>query len=167
LENPVRLHLGVSYQETHDHLGLLVTLSFDSTWKKRIVFKVMNNKRYSKAKTHFVREKIRTTQWKDRHLIDIWLDFEEIISRGGPWQWAQAMAYNLERERYKEEWLAIFKELKPREYKKFLERERREIVVGLVRRENLYKRLAQEHLHEEEDWRKAGGRIDRQEGAFR
>ena len=89
---------------------------------------------YSKAKTHYVREKIKSKQWKDRGLIDICLSFEEIISKGGPWQWAQAMAYNADRQQYKEEWVAIFKELKPREYKKFLARERRELIENAKRR---------------------------------
>ena len=37
---------------------------------------------YSKAKTHYVREKIKSKQWKDRGLIDICLSFEEIIVKG-------------------------------------------------------------------------------------
>ena len=119
----------------------------------------MNAGRYSKAKTEFVREKIKSAQWKDRGLIDICLDFEEIVSRGGPWQWAQAMVYNARSEQYKKEWLAIFKELKPEGYKKFLEREKREARERAEERKREYERYLQKQVLEKQDWIKAGGSV--------
>ncbi|MFI5421785.1 MAG: hypothetical protein ACHQ1H_12520 [Nitrososphaerales archaeon] len=119
----------------------------------------MDINRYSRAKTKFVREKIKETWWEDRALINICLDFEEIISRGGPWQWAQAMVYNVTRQKYNKEWCAIFQELKPREYARFLERERRERIEDEKLRERHIQSIRQKEALEREEWRKARGRI--------
>ena len=65
---------------------------------------------YSKARTEFVRQKIKSAKWeKDKPYIDTLLGFEEIARRGGPWQWAQALAFQLDRQKYEEEWLTILK----------------------------------------------------------
>ena len=112
---------------------------------------------YTNAKTKFVRDKIKLTHWEDRHYIDVLLDFEKIISRGGPWQWAQALWYHGMVEKYKKEWTAIYKEMKPQQYGKFIEREKQQQMEDKKSKEHRRQIAIQKELLEEEEWRKARG----------
>ena len=114
--------------------------------------------KYTKIKSNFVKQKLKETAFENRHYIDDLMFLEKSITEG-----VMGMGSNIKyftsKSKYKEEYLAILKELKPELYK--FEKAR------IKKDEKEQKMLEEEELEEEKEqerreriaWQKMGGKI--------
>ncbi len=112
---------------------------------------------YSKVKSKFIKNKIKERNWKSKDYIDDLIYLEEYISGeiyglGGNWKAASM------KSEYKKEYDAIFKELKPKDFKQYIKQERREAERERKENEKFEKREQREHREAKKDWIKAGGK---------
>lgn len=113
---------------------------------------------YRKVKSKFIKEKIKSTKWKDRDYIDDLIAIECYVKGEMFGLGTGHKAKSLEGE-YPKEWVAIWKELEPKKYeknRKIDERERR-------REEKEEREMEEEEMIEEEldreDWKRVGGKF--------
>jgi hypothetical protein len=79
---------------------------------------------FKDAKSLYVREKIKKAEWKDRwYIVDLlWL---EACVLDPPRSWAYGMKCDHLIQRYFDDWLAILQELRPKDWRKFVEEEKK------------------------------------------
>lgn len=115
--------------------------------------------RYAAAKSELVRNLIRGASWKDRvrreHVDDL-IEIERYVLTG-PTGFADALRAGMLKAKYTRESMIIFEELKPEEYKRFIEEDEQR--RRKIREET--ERLARERQIEEErlkkEWLEMGG----------
>lgn len=117
-------------------------------------------KRYDKIKSKFIKEQIRKSKWKDREYIEDLLFLEEaVLYPNRKWGYGGSMHLYGLKQSYRKEYHAIFKELDPKGFKKYVasEKEERE-KEKKIKREG---KIAEKELLAEEkrDWLKAGGKL--------
>jgi len=113
---------------------------------------------YKKIKSEFIRKKLKETSWKDREYIGHLMAIERAIIHGlGGWM--DHYMYNIRKQSYRKEWEAIYKELKPKEFRNLLKQESREKEKEKKEEKKSRKRENKEYTKAKEEWKKMGGRI--------
>ena len=114
---------------------------------------------YSKAKSKFVKEKIKKTSWKNREMIDDLIFLEDYITgkikRLG---WSGGMKLHEIKSTYKKEYATIYKELDPKGYKKLLDRNKKEKEQEKREDKKFREEEMKELMKERKEWKKAGGK---------
>lgn len=112
---------------------------------------------YTNVESKFIKEKIKNTKWDDSGYIDNLIFLEKTIIEGVHSMGGNYMYRDLQ-NKYPKEYEAIYKELKPKEWKKLQEEEKKD--KEKAKREQK-KEEEEEELEEEEDrkdWVKAKGK---------
>jgi len=83
---------------------------------------------YREVKSEFIKSLIKGTSWNNkgrRKYINELIALERCIL-DGPRGFASAMRYHSLKRKYRKEWEAIYRELKPEEFERLMQREREE-----------------------------------------
>ncbi len=121
---------------------------------------------YSTARTQFVRDRLAETTFQNRRYIGHLMWLERIISRGGPTQWAEGMAYHSLTRDYPLETAAIKQELQDGKLTTTEEFKTQQATYRVkVQRDAEGYRLCKERQDREElkEWLRAGGLRDAQD----
>ena len=114
---------------------------------------------YKEVKSEFIRNLIRQTSFRnlrEREYIDELIALERFIVDGAE-SYASALRYHYLKRRYRKEWEAIYKELKPEEFRRIIEREKKEEEESRRRAEEEKRRKLEEELKKKDEWLAIGG----------
>ena len=111
---------------------------------------------YKNIKSEYIRQKLRKTKWKDSEYIDDLIRLEDCIVNGVQ-GFAHAMAYSGLKDKYREEWEAIYMELEPERGRIIIERQRKQ-EEKWKKEEEEYEKKRKKKLEEMlKDWEEMGG----------
>lgn len=111
---------------------------------------------YDGVKSEFIKKKIKGRKWSGRGYIDDLIHLENYIING-PNGFSGAMHFNLLKSENKKQYEAIFKELKPKEFEKYIERKKKEEEESRKQHELWEIRNGEKERRLKEEWIKAGG----------
>ena len=111
---------------------------------------------YSKVKSKFIREKIKERKWESWDYIDGLIRIERLVL-GEYFGWGTGYIIHSCKADYPKEWDIIYRELKPKEFKKLRECEKKEEKRERKENEEFEKQEQRERRELKKDWIKAGG----------
>jgi flagellar biosynthesis GTPase FlhF len=114
---------------------------------------------YKEVKSEFIKNLIRQTSYRDvrgRKYIDELITLERFIV-DGVHSWGSALHYRNLKEKYRREWEAIYKELKPEEFKQIIERKEREAEERRREIEEMRRQELEEEMRKKKEWLEMGG----------
>lgn len=116
--------------------------------------------KYTKIKSNFIKERIKKTKWRNRVYIEDLIFLEQIITkRIKNLGWLGNMKLYGLKSRYKKEFGIIFKELDPKEWKKYQKKEKIEKNQEKISMIKILKKAEKEFQENKKDWIEAGGRL--------
>ena len=114
--------------------------------------------KYTEVKSKFIKEKIKKADWKkDKGYIDDLVFLEKSILKGINGYGANIVLFNV-KEKSKEDYYKILKELNPKRFKQEMKQNNKEIRGYLKFIKDFNKKEIGELKRGKEDWIKAGGK---------
>ncbi len=116
-----------------------------------------NNLTYTSIKSHFVKNELKKTSWRERGYIDD-LMYIELMASGKTLGLPTGYIRSYLKEKYPKQWKAICLELDPKGYQKALQHDQKK-KEEIERDEKKFKKECDEDLQKEKEaWKRAGGK---------
>ena len=110
---------------------------------------------YKEVRSEFIKNLIKERGLKSKYIDDL-IRLEKYILNG-PRGFASAMHYHSLKGKYREEWEAIYRELKPDEFERIMQREREEEMRRKQEEERRRKEEQKEMERLKREWLEMGG----------
>jgi hypothetical protein len=114
---------------------------------------------YAAVKSEFVKNLIRGASWKDRahrKYVDDLIEIERYVLKG-PSGFADALHEGMLKAKYNQEYMTIFKELKPEQYEQFIKADKQKQKKIKEESERLAKELRTLEKRLKKEWLAMGG----------